>query len=120
MSSIQDLVARYLQIFNETDARRRLALCAEVYAEDCAYTDPLASVRGREGISEFIGGVQKSFPGVAFVLEGAVDAHHEQARFTWHAVAAGRAEPVAIGFDVIVVEREKIRRVHGFLDKAPG
>ena len=120
MSTINDLVGRYLQVFNETDADRRGAIVDAIYADDCSYTDPLASVAGKAGVSAFIGGVQKQFPGVRFVLNGRIDAHHEQARFTWHAVVEGLVEPVAIGFDVIALDKGRIRQVFGFLDKAPG
>jgi hypothetical protein len=51
---------------------------------------------------------------------GKVDEHHDVARFTWHARAGtASGEPLAIGFDVIVLERGKIRQVIGFLDMAP-
>lgn len=119
MTTTQELVGRYLAVFNETDARRRGALVEEIYTEDCSYTDPLAAVRGRAGVSDLIGAVQKQLPGVVFVLAGGVDAHHEQARFTWHAVAEGRLDPVAVGFDVIALESGRIRHVFGFLDKVP-
>jgi SnoaL-like domain len=115
----QDLVTRYLQVFNETDARRRAAIVSDLYAEECSYIDPLAAVSGRTAISDFVGAVQQQFPGVRFVLAGAIDAHHAQARFTWHAVAEGVKEPVAIGFDVVVHDGTRIRQVLGFLDKAP-
>ena len=55
-----------------------------------------------------------------FTLGGAVDAHHDQARFSWHLGPAGAAEPVVIGFDVAVVEQDRIGSVYGFLDKVPG
>jgi hypothetical protein len=48
-----------------------------------------------------------------------VDAHHQQARFTWGLGPEG-AEPVVIGFDVAVTgEDGRITSVHGFLDKVP-
>jgi hypothetical protein len=48
-----------------------------------------------------------------------VDANHHQARFTWH-LGPASGEPVVIGFDVVVLDRDgRIRSVHGFLDKVP-
>ena len=47
--------------------------------------------------------MQQQFPGFVFTLGGAVDAHHDQARFSWHLGPAG-AEPVVIGFDVAVLD----------------
>jgi hypothetical protein len=57
---------------------------------------------------------------VRFVLAGTVDCHHDVARFTWHARAEGREEPLAIGFDVVVLDGPHVKQVLGFLDKMPG
>jgi len=118
MSTMQNIAQRYIDIWNETDPARRRAAIDGLYTEDCAYTDPLGAVTGRAGLDGFIAGVQRQFPGIRFSLAGAVDGHHEQARFTWHAGAPG-AEPAAIGFDVAVLAGDRIRSIYGFLDKAP-
>ena len=118
MTDIESIVRRYLDSFNETDARRRRAAIDALYTEDCSYIDPNVAVTGRDGIDAYIAGVQKQFPGVVFTLAGKVDAHHDQARFTWHVGPPGAA-PVAVGFDVAVFENGRIRRVYGFLDNVP-
>ena len=117
---MQEMVERYLAAWNETDARRRRELVDSVWAPDGSYTDPLADARGRAEIDGLIGAVQQQFPGFVFTLGGPVDAHHNQARFTWHLAPAGAAEPVVIGFDVAVLDGDgQLRSVHGFLDKVP-
>jgi hypothetical protein len=117
---MQEMVERYLAAWNETDARRRRELVDAVWAPDGSYTDPLADARGRAEIDGLIGAVQQQFPGFVFTLGGPVDAHHNQARFTWHLAPAGAAEPVVIGFDVAVLDGDgQLRSVHGFLDKVP-
>ncbi|MFI6901385.1 nuclear transport factor 2 family protein [Nonomuraea sp. NPDC050394] len=119
MSDINELVERYLATWNQTDAEARRAELAEVFADDAVYTDPLVSVRGRDGLDATIAAVQSQFGGLVFSLAGAVDAHHDIARFTWHLGPEG-AEPPAIGFDVAVIgEDGRIARVLGFLDKVP-
>jgi hypothetical protein len=117
---MQEIIERYLAAWNETDAVKRRELVDAVWAPDGSYTDPLADVRGREAIDGLIGAVQQQFPGFVFTLGGTVDAHHDQARFSWHLGPAGAAEPVVIGFDVAVLEQDRIGRVYGFLDKVPG
>ncbi|PWK84367.1 nuclear transport factor 2 family protein [Fulvimonas soli] len=119
MTAIRTLVERYLQSWNETDPLRRRALIEDVYAEHAAYTDPMVEARGWEAIDATIAAVQAMFPGHAFRLAGEVDAHHHLARFRWHLVAPGVAEPLAIGFDVAELEDGRVRRVHGFLDRLP-
>jgi len=118
---MQEIIERYLAAWNETDPAKRRSLVDAVWAEDGGYTDPLADVRGREAVDGLIGAVQQQFPGFVFTLGGAVDAHHDQARFSWHLGPAGAPEPVVIGFDVAVLDGEgQIGSVYGFLDKVPG
>lgn len=119
MSDIAELVKRYLATWNQTDAEARRAELAEVFADDAVYTDPLVSVRGRDGLDATIAAVQGRFGGLVFSLGGTVDAHHDIARFTWHLGPEG-GEPLAVGFDVAVVgEDGRITQVLGFLDKVP-
>jgi hypothetical protein len=120
MNEAADLVQRYLEIWNETDANRRLAAIEDVWAEEATYVDPLASVAGRTQISNLIGAVQEQVPGHVFRLRNGVDAHHNIARFGWELVPAGGGESVAEGFDVAVTRDDgRIRSVLGFLDKPP-
>jgi hypothetical protein len=117
---VKEIVERYLECWNQTDASERRALIDSVWAADASYTDPLADVRGREAIDAVIGAAQAQFPGLVFSLGGPVDANHNQARFTWHLGPDG-GEPLVIGFDVAVADASgRLAAVHGFLDKVPG
>ncbi|GAA3946204.1 nuclear transport factor 2 family protein [Actinoplanes auranticolor] len=119
MSDFDTVVQRYLAAWNETDPQRRRAAIEEVCAADVRYVDPLAAVEGRAGLDGLIAAVQGQFPGLVFTPGGPVDAHHEQARFTWHLGPAGQ-EPVVIGFDVAELGPDgRIRTVLGFIDRAP-
>jgi hypothetical protein len=117
---MKDVIARYLDCWNQTDPAARRALIEKVWASDAEYTDPMAQARGHAAIDATIGAVQQQFPGLVFSLAGPIDAHHKQARFTWGLGPDG-AEPLVIGFDVAVTdENDKITTVLGFLDKVPG
>jgi SnoaL-like domain len=117
---MQEIVERYLAAWNEKDSSKRRALVEEVWASDGRYTDPLADAHGPAEIDGLIGAVQAQFPDFVFTLGGAVDTHHEQARFTWHLGPAGAPEPVVIGFDVAVLDGDgHVRSVYGFLNKVP-
>ncbi|GAA1818792.1 nuclear transport factor 2 family protein [Actinomadura chokoriensis] len=119
MSDMNELVQRYIAAWNETDGDARRAVVAEVFAEDAEYIDPLVSVQGRDGLDATIAAVQAQFGGLVFSLGGAVDAHHDIARFTWHLGPEG-GEPVVIGFDVARIGADgRIGQVLGFLDKVP-
>jgi SnoaL-like protein len=116
---MQEIIDRYIAAWNETDADKRRELVGALWAADGSYTDPLADVRGPDAIAGLIGTAQQQFPGLVFTLGGPVDANHNQARFTWHLGPYG-AEPVVIGFDVVVLDSAgQIRSVHGFLDQVP-
>ena len=114
-----EIIKRYLDAWNETDAAARHSLVASLWAADGSYTDPLADVQGPDAIAGLIGAAQQQFPGLVFTLGGPVDANHDQARFTWYLGPAGGV-PVVIGFDVVVLSEDgRIASVHGFLDKVP-
>ena len=120
MSDLAETVTRYLAIWNEEDAGKRVTAINDLFTAEAPYIDPLAAVAGRDGIAAVISGARDQFKGLSFELLGSVDTHHNIARFQWGLVTAPGAEPIAIGFDVAVVgEDGKITGVYGFLDKLP-
>jgi hypothetical protein len=120
MSTFDDLAERYIAAWNETDPDTRRAAVAALYAEDARYVDPLVDAEGREAIAATIGAVQQQFPGFEFRLAGPVDAHHDQARFTWELGPAGAPEAPIAGFDVAVRDGDgRLASVFGFLDRVP-
>jgi SnoaL-like domain len=117
---MSDVIARYLDCWNETDPAARRQLIDDAWSAQPSYLDPMAQARGRDAVDATIAAVQAQFPGFVFTLSGPVDAHHQQARFTWGLGPAG-AEPLIVGFDVLVTDADdKIDTVLGFLDKVPG
>src|SRR5690348_10421014 len=120
MTDFNAVVDRYLAAWNDPDATTRRKAVDDLFAEEVTYVDPMAAVAGREALSSLIGAVQQQFPGHTFAPGGPVDGHHEQVRFTW-TLAAGAGDPLVIGFDVAELDADgRIRRVLGFIDKAPG
>jgi SnoaL-like domain len=119
MPDFNDLVSEYIAAWNQTDAAARRALVGEIWAADGRYIDPLADVCGPDQLDAVIGAVQQQFPGMRFRLAGPVDAHHDQARFTWELVADG-AGAVVVGFDVAQRDEDgRLALVLGFLDQVP-
>jgi SnoaL-like domain len=119
MSDFTKLAEQYIAVWNETDPRARRALIDEVWAPDGRYIDPMAEVAGRDQIDAVIAAVQAQFTGMTFRLAGRVDAHHDQARFTWELGPHG-GEPVVVGFDVTQRDADgRLALVLGFLDKVP-
>lgn len=119
MTDYQTLSADYLALWNETDADARATAAAGLVTDDVAYTDPMADVRGRDGLSATIAAVQGQFPGWRFRPAGTVDGHGDQLRFSWELGPDDAAAPVA-GFDVAVLAPDgRIRQILGFLDRVP-
>lgn len=116
---MQDIIERYIASWNETNPEVRRKLVDDLWAADASYIDPFAAAHGRDEIDATIAAVQAQFPGFAFTLASPVDAHHNQARFSWGLGPAG-AEPVIVGFDVAVAAPDgQLASVLGFLDKVP-
>jgi SnoaL-like domain len=120
MTDYNELVERYLAVWNEPDADARAKGIAGLWSEDGGYTDPLATVTGHEGIGAVVAGARDMFPGFVFRPHGRVDGHHDVARFGWELVPAAGGESVVVGFDVAVIAPDgRLRAVYGFLDKVP-
>jgi SnoaL-like domain len=118
-TKFDELVARYVAIWNDTNPTSRRLAVDELFATDARYVDPLVDARGRDAIDTMIGAVQSQFPEFVLRLAGPVDGHHDQARFTWELGPAVGEAPVA-GFDVAVVgEGMQLTEVRGFLDRVP-
>ena len=111
------IAERYIETWNEGDDAVRRTLLDELYLPEATYTDPLAAVTGVDEIGEMIAGVRQQFAGMGFTL-GAVDGHHDQLRLTWN-LGMPEAEPLIVGFDVVVLDGDCIASVYGFLDRVP-
>jgi SnoaL-like protein len=113
--TVSELVASYLETWNETNPTARRKAIDELWAPDGVYTDPMAVAAGRDQIDATIAAVQSQFPGLAFTLAGPVDAHHGTARFGWNL-----GDELVVGFDVLILDAGgRIANVYGFLDKVP-
>ena len=118
-ADFDQIASTYIAMWNAEDPSQRHSLAQALCAENVRYTDPLVDVTGLDALEATIGAVQAQFPGFAFTLIGAVDAHHDQARFGWELGPAGIPAPVA-GFDVVTTDAAgKVTRVLGFLDRVP-
>lgn len=119
MNDFQSVAETYIATWNETDADRRAALLDRAWAADGSYVDPMVTVAGRPDLSATIAAVQQQFPGWRFRLSGAVDGHHNVARFGWELGPDGDPAPIA-GFDVATLTDDgRLAAVHGFLDRVP-
>lgn len=113
---VTNLVQDYIAIWNERDAGKRRLLLDKVFSDECVYIDPNASVAGRDAIERLVEGLQARIPDLRFTLSGAVNAHHDQVLFGWALAAPGAATPAATGVDMAVLDGDRIRQLHGFVN----
>ncbi|MGN9762562.1 nuclear transport factor 2 family protein [Streptomyces sp. SD31] len=113
-------VARYFEAWNAREPSERARAVATAWTPQGGYTDPLADVRGHEGIVAVVAAAQARFPGFVFRLTGSVDGHHDTARFSWELVREDDGSAPVAGSDVITLDAEgRIMSVLGFLDRVP-
>jgi hypothetical protein len=116
----ESAVARYFEAWNAREPEPLAKAVADAWSADGGYTDPLADVSGHEQIAAVIAAAHEQFPGFAFRLTGAVDGHHDTARFSWELVSESDGTAPVAGSDVITLDDEgRIRAVLGFLDRLP-
>ncbi|WSQ14400.1 nuclear transport factor 2 family protein [Streptomyces sp. NBC_01231] len=116
----ESAVAHYFEAWNTREPDARAKAVAAVWTEDGTYTDPVSDAGGHEQIAAVIAGAHEQFPGFAFRLTGAVDGHHDTARFSWELVHETDGSAPLAGSDVITLDADgRIKAVLGFLDRVP-
>ena len=123
MSNLNELVERYVAVWNEPDPERRRRSIAELWAEDSAHFTPSLEVRGHTALETRVAGAYEKWVktgGFVFRSANNADGHHDTVRFNWEMVPAAGGEPAAVGFDFLVLGSDgRIRFDYQFLDMAP-
>lgn len=105
--------------WNETDATRRQAAVARVWAEGGSYRDPLMKSDGHAGIDAMVAGVQGRFAGLTMKRTSKVDSHNGCVRFGWSlGPAAGPAVVEGVDFGTLGADG-RLASIVGFIDKMP-
>ncbi len=117
MTPLEDLIDRYLGVWNETDERRRRDLIARTWTEGATYLDPLLCGEGHDGIDAMVRAVQQKYPGARFSRAGGIDSHNDRVRFGW-SFGPAEGEPLARGMDVAILSPDgRLEHVTGFFDE---
>lgn len=113
-----DTLARdYLALWNDPDAASRNHRLSDGWTEDARYIDPMMAGEGHAGIAAMIADARAQFPGHAFTLRGAPDAHGSFVRFSW-TLAPEHGAPIVSGTDIVRLAADgRIAEVIGFLDR---
>ena len=119
MTDVNTVVDRYVAFWNESDAARRDALVADVFAPDAQYAGPLVEGAGLDGIAMLATRLKEHLSDFRFNRTSDVDAHHDVVRYGWELVPAGGGEVFAAGVDFCRVVDGKMQSVSAFLDVGP-
>jgi hypothetical protein len=115
-----ELVVRYLAVWNERDARKRRDLIARTWSDGGSYVDAHRRGEGHDGIDAMIKTAQDRFPGYQLRLVSGIEAHNGFVRFSWAAGGVPEAPLYLAGTDVFVVAADgRLQQVIGFVDAAP-
>lgn len=117
--SPQRIAQAYIDTWNAADAGERTRLLADCWSPDVAYVDPLMAGTGTGEISNLVLAVKERFPRFRFQLRGTPDGHGPYVRLAWSLGEPGTPAPIE-GSDVLELDGGRIRRVIGFIDRAPG
>jgi hypothetical protein len=111
-----ELLERMLPgVFAEPDHDRRQAVIEEVFAVDVVFTDPDATVVGREALGAAVTALRDRIGDAAFAPTGPVREVGDLGMRPWRLGADGQ-EPVGSGLDVVLVLDGRIARLWTFLD----
>ncbi len=116
MCALNELAARFIEAWNETDPARRRALIRATWAEGGSYVDPLGLGEGHDGIDAVIRSTQTLFPDFRFRLAGRADGYADRMRFPWALGPEGGAS-VFEGTNIATLADGRLCSVTGFLDR---
>jgi hypothetical protein len=109
-----------LVIWNDRDAARRLAAMENVYAANMVFyeSNDGAAIIGYQAINDLIATLQAQWlPEFRFELSRPAQVNHQVQHISWTLGTPGET-PVASGMDIAIIEDNKIKSLHLFLDPA--
>lgn len=111
-----ELLERNLrEVFGENNPGRRRAALNELWAEDGALHIPSGVIRGRKAIDAFAAQLRATHPDFAYTPVGEPHIQHDAGRLAWGSGPVGEP-PHYTGWDVVIVENNRIATLIVFLD----
>lgn len=119
--SIERLMeSNLLRVFNERDADRRRAAIADTYAPDVRWTDDEGVSVGHEALDAKAQALQDGqLAGLSFIKAGPVHQTRGLGYLAWHVVTPGTEAPIVSGFDVALVNEDRITGLFTVITSAP-
>ena len=120
MVGIEELVGRYVAVWNEGDADRRRAAIAALWAEGATHFTRSLEARGHAAIEARVADAHERFvraQGFVFTSANNADGHHRAVKFSWLMVPAGGGAAAAAGTVLILLDGDdRISRDYQFAE----
>ena len=107
-----------LIIWNDRDAKRRMNVMKEIYAPDIVFyeTNESDAIEGYQAINDLITALQSTWPlEFQFKLIAPPKVNHQIQHISWTLGIPGQT-PAASGMDIAIIENQKIKSLHLFLN----
>jgi nuclear transport factor 2 (NTF2) superfamily protein len=121
VGKLDELVERYLAVWNESDAGRRRKAIAEVWDENGVYHNQGAEFRGHEAIEAAVVEAHEQFSAAGFVFKlNKAEQVYDAVRFVWDMVPASGGDPASVGTQFwVLAEDGRVLLDYQFIDKMP-
>lgn len=117
-ASVERLVASYVGMLNEHDAKRRARTIDACYTDDTTFNDPEGMIRGKQQLNALVGTLQSRNPGFVFRQDGPLTIQNDSVRVHW-AYGPARQPAVITGEDILTVAGGRIATTTVFLNTVP-
>ena len=119
MHNPQDLVERYVALWNEPEAARRRAAIEALWAPNGAHFSPTLEAHGYDELEARVLRSHQRWvvdEGFVFRSTGDVLAHHDAVTFTWEMLPRDGGEAESIGRDFFVLDADgRVRAIYQFV-----
>ena len=117
-TTITDLMTQsLLGVFGERDPGARTAVIERTYAPDVRFFDPEGVTTGTTALGHKVQALLDRTPIFAFAADGPVRESEGLGHLSWTFGPPG-VEPVVRGFDIAIVDGDKITALHTFVTSA--
>ncbi len=107
--TLNQLAERYVAVWNDPDPESRRRQIAELWTQNGANLTDSIEARGHDALAARIEQSHNKWirdAGMIFRSCGNATGHHNAVKFNWDMAPAGGGEPVAIGFDFLILSED--------------
>jgi nuclear transport factor 2 (NTF2) superfamily protein len=121
MASVESMIDRYVESWNEPDPTERRRVIDDVWSGDGVYRNATTEFQGRNGIQQAVTEAYSAFTANDYRFQvTSVQINHDAVRYQWEMVPAAGGEPDSIGTHVAMLGKEgRLISDHQFIDKPP-